>query len=483
MQMNVRIVFHAGVATIGFIALSGCKLGPEYQRPVTPEPEQFLGATHASVTSVSTNLTQLRNWWQTLNDPLLAELVACGLTNNLSIQNGIQKIRQSRAQLAQANAGLWPTLTGTSSFNYGKKFGDAAGVGYSATGAGIAGEWGGTFSGGFDAAWEMDIFGGYRREIEARESEYEGMHYTQHDLEISLASEIALHYLNIRMLQEVIDVTQSNLTTQSHSADITRKRHKAKMVSGLDLANAEGQVQTTTAQLPTLHAALAESILTLENLLSEQPNTRRQRLLSTTNFPALPADLPTTIPNELLRRRPDIRQAEAVLKAATARVGVEKAELYPRLSLVGALGASVPYSPNTWGDFTESLRLGPRLTWNILNAGRVKARIEERKALVEQALLAYQKTVLNAYKEAENTWQNYNEEVKRAAPLQQAVCSSQRAVRIAQELYKAGYSDYTEVLIAERALLAAQDLEVRHRTLRAQKLIAFYKALGGGIAY
>jgi len=479
MQINARVFLPAGFALIGLIAVPGCKLGPDYQRPVTQEPANFLGATQTVSAAVSTNLTQLRNWWLTLNDPLLAELVTRGLTNNLSIQSGIQKIRQSRAQLAQANAGLWPTLTGTSSFNYGKKFGDASGVGYSATGAGIAGEWGGTFSGGFDAAWELDIFGGYRREIEARESEYEGMHYTQRDLEISLASEIALHYLSIRMLQEAIAVTQSNLVTQSQSADITRKRHKAKLVSGLDLANAEAQVQMTTAQLPTLQAALAEYILNLENLLSEQPNTRKAQLLDTATFPTLPAGLPTTIPNELLRRRPDIRQAETVLKAATARVGVEEAELYPRLSLIGALGASVPYSPNTWGDFTESLRLGPRISWNIFNAGRVKARIEERKALVEQALLAYQKTVLNAYNEAEKAWQNYNEEVKRAAPLQQAVQSNQRAVRIAQGLYKAGYSDYTEVLIAERSLLAAQDLEVRHRTLRAQKLITFYKTLGG----
>jgi len=453
--------------------LAGCKLGPDYERPELAEPPSLLGAPATG------NLDQLTGWWQKLDDPMLAELVTHGLTNNLTVQTGLQRIRQVRAQLAQSNAGLWPTLTGTSSFNYGRKFGQQAGPGYNATGAGISGDWGGMFSGGFDATWELDLFGGVRREIEAREAEVIGSYFSQRDIEVSLSAEIATAYLNVRMLQSVLDVTRSNLTAQTQSADITRKRHEARAVSGLDLANAEAQVFTTTAQLPVLEASLADMILQLEYLLGERPNTWCGQLLTTASFPQLPPELPALLPNELLRRRADVRRAETALMAATARIGAAKAEYYPRFSLVGAIGLSAPTTLNNWAGLTETMRLGPRVTWNLFNAGRIRAQVEERRALMEQAVLAYQQTVLAAYREAESAWQGYNQEALRSEALGRSVEANQRAVRIAHELYQGGYSDYMGVLIAERSLLAAQDLQVRHRALLAQKLITLYKALGG----
>ena len=453
--------------------LAGCKLGPDYQPPALPEPQQILG------TAANANLEQLTSWWQKLDDPVLAELVSHGLTNSLTIQSGLQRIRQSRAQLAQINAGLWPTLSGGASFNYGRKFGQQSGIGYNATGAGINGDWGGSFAGGFDATWELDLFGGTRREIEAREAELLGTYLTQRDIEVSLSAEIAAAYLNVRMLQNVLDVTRSNLTTQTQSAEITRKRHEAKAVSGLDLANAQAQVFSTTAQLPALEAGLADTILQLELLLGELPNTRKAQLTATASFPSLPPELPAVLPNELLRRRADVRKAETLVMAATARIGVAEAELYPRLTLIGAIGLSAPTTVNQWAGFTETMRLGPRVTWNIFSAGRIRAQIEERKAQAEQAVLAYRQAVLKAYQEAESAWQGYNQESQRSESLDRAVEATQRAVRIAQEQFKGGYTDYMEVLIAERSLLAAQDTQARHRTLLAQKLIILYKALGG----
>jgi NodT family efflux transporter outer membrane factor (OMF) lipoprotein len=454
--------------------VAGCKVGPDYERPETAEPQQFLGAG-----ATSTNLDQLADWWQKLDDPVLSELVSHGLTNSLTVRSGLQRIRQVRAQLMQANAGLWPTLTGTASYNHGRKFGDVSGIGYNATGAGIGGEWGGMFSGGFDATWELDIFGGIRREGEAREAEVLGTYFSQRDIEVSLSAEIALAYLNVRMLQDVLAVTRSNLTTQTQSAEITRNRYEAKAVSGLDLANAEAQVFTTTAQLPALEASLADMILNLEALLGELPNTRKGLLLETATFPTLPPELPAMLPNELLRRRADVRRAETAVMAATARIGVAKADLYPRFSLIGAIGLSAPSTVNQWTMLTESMRLGPRVTWNIFNAGRIQAQVEERRAQAEQAVLAYQQTVLTAYKEAESAWQGYNQETLRSDTLSKSVEANQRAVSFAQELFREGFSDYMDVLIAERSLLAAQDAHARHHTLLAQKLIAFYKALGG----
>ena len=456
--------------------MSGCKLGPDYERPTLDEPQQFLAPENTS-----TNLEQLTDWWQKLDDPVLAELVSHGLTNSLTVQTGLQRIRQVRAQLTQISAGLWPTLTSAANFNYGRKFGQQSGPGWNAMGAGIGSDWGGMFAGGFDATWELDLFGSTRSEIEAREAELAGTYFSQRDIEVSLSAEIATAYLSVRMLQDVLAVTRSNLVTQTQSADITRKRHEAQAVSGLDLANAEAQVFTTTAQIPTLEATLADTILQLEFLLGEVPNTRKEQLLTTTSFPQLPPELPSAIPNELLRRRADVRRAETAVMAATARIGVAKAELYPRFSIIGAIGLSAPTTANTWVDLTETFRLGPRVTWNIFSAGRVQAQVEERRAQAEQAILAYQQTVLRAYQEAESAWQSYNRESQRGDTLDKSVEANQRAVRIAQELFKAGHSDFMGVLIAERSLLFAQDAQARHRALLAQKLITFYKALGGSL--
>lgn len=454
---------------------AGCTVGPDYQRPDVAEPETFLGEGRGA-----TNQVSLTGWWKTLGDPVLEGLVERGMTNNLTLQIGIQRIRQSRAQMMQSTSGLWPSLTHAANYNYGRKFGPPGGVAYSATGSGINGEWGGTFAGGFDATWELDLFGGLRREVEAREAEFSGMHYTQRDLEVSLSAEIAMTYLNIRMMQGLLEVTRSNLVTQTRSATITRKRHQAKMVSGLDLSNADAQLQSTAAQIPALEADLADRVLQLELLLGELPNSRKEYVLNASGSPVLPEALPRMIPNELLRRRPDVRKAETVLHAATARIGVAKADLYPRLSLIGSVGASVPSSVSTWNDFTESVRLGPRLSWALFSAGRIRAQIEEKRAVMQQAVFAYQQVVLTAYHEAESAFQGYHQEARRTAPLMDAVAANQRAVRLAQELYKAGYSDYTEVLIAERSLLATESEAVRHRAALAQKLIQFYKALGGG---
>ena len=465
-----------GFALLLFILLSGCKLGPDYQPPALAEPQHFLGSNENS-----THLEQLTLWWQKLDDPVLSELVSHGLTNSLTVQTGLQRIRQVRAQLTQVNAGLWPTLTGGANFNYGRKFTQQSGAGYNATGAGIGGDWGGMFAGGFDATWELDVFGGTRREIEAREAELVGTYFSQRDIEVTLSAEIAIAYLNVRMLQDVLTVTRSNLVTQTQSAEITRKRHAAQAVSGLDLANAEAQVFTTTAQIPTLEATLADMILQLEFLLGELPNTRKEQLLTTASFPQLPPELPSALPNELLRRRADVRRAETAIQAATARIGVAEAELYPRFSLIGAIGLSAPTTAIRWIDLTETARIGPRVTWNIFSAGRIRAQIEERKAQVEQTILAYQQTVLRAYQEAESAWQSYNQESQRSDTLDKSVEANQRAVRIAQELFKAGHSDFMGVLIAERSLLTAQDAQARHRTLLAQKLITFYKALGGSL--
>ncbi len=461
----------------GMVAvLSGCRLGPDH---VHPEFETPLDVGVFATTNAANPAAELSDWWRRLDDPVLSDLVTGCLTNNLSLRQGLQRIRQARARVYQARAGFWPEVTGTANYNYGRKYGELDGPGYSSTGSGIAGEWGGTFVGGFDAVWELDIFGGIRREVEARSADLAAVNYSQSDLEVSLAAEVASLYLDARMLQGVLNVTRSNLVTQTQSAEITRKRYRAKFVSGLDVANAEAQVSTTMAQLPALESSLTETVLQIEQLLGVLPNAYSLQILQSDTFPVLPLELPQVLPNELLRRRPDVRQAEMILAAATARVGVMESEIYPKFSLIGSIGVSSPDIEH-WTDFTDTVRFGPRFSWNIFNAGRIRQQVEERKAQMEELLLGYQKTVLRAYHEAESAWQSYTREMERSESLNNSVTFNQRAVKISQELYKSGMSDYMDVLIAQRSLLTAQDAYVRHQTLLARKLISLYKALGGG---
>ncbi len=297
---------------------------------------------------------------------------------------------------------------------------------------------------------------------------------------IIFTAEVALNYIDVRGFQEQSTIARRNLQAQQHNAELTRQRFQGGFVSGLDVANAEAQMASTAAQIPQLEQSAQQAIYRLSFLLGREPGALLEELSKPEPIPAAPPAVPVGVPAELLRRRPDIRQAEALIHAATADIGVATADLFPRISLTGNVGtqgtqfgALEDWSNRFWS-------VGPSASWNVFSTGRVRANIEVQRALQEQSLITYRQTVLNALQEVENALVASAREQEHYQALTQAVAANRRAVDLATKLYTQGQTDFLNVLQAQGSLyLSESALAGSARTL-STNLVALYKALGGG---
>jgi NodT family efflux transporter outer membrane factor (OMF) lipoprotein len=432
-------------------------------------------------------------WWKAFGDPTLVSLVNRAVVANLDLRQAQARVRQARASLGVAGADLWPTVDASGrysrSYNGGISFGGNGGISAGAGGA-VTGSSGGYSSGrpeardlfqiGLDASWELDLFGGVRRNIEASAADLQAAVEDRRDVLVSLIAEVGNNYLNLRGLQQQLVIADQNLEAQRHTAEITRKRYEAGFVNGLDVANANAQVATTAAQIPPLESSAQATIYSLSILLGVEPATLLRELTSVASIPPTPPTVPVGLPSDLLRRRPDIRRAEAQLHAATARIGVATADLFPRFSLSGSLGLS----GNNLNALTDGRNrfwsIGPAVSWPVFDAGRIRWNIELQHALQEQNLAAYQKTVLTALKEVETALTAYVREQEHGRLLAEAAANDRKAVDLAMQLYVAGKTDFLNVLNAQRALYVAEDALVQSTRSLSTNLIALYKALGGG---
>jgi NodT family efflux transporter outer membrane factor (OMF) lipoprotein len=298
---------------------------------------------------------------------------------------------------------------------------------------------------------------------------------------VTLAAEVALDYLDLRGLQRRIAIAERNLAAQRHTADLTRQRQQiGGLASGLDVAQAQSLVATTEAQIPALEASARQTIYALGVLLGREPAALLEELSAEAPVPTTPPEVPVGLPSDLLRRRPDIRRADAQLHAATARVGVATADLFPKFSLTGSLGLQGEKASSlvNWNNHFWSV--GPSVSWPLFDAGRIRSNIEVQNALQEQALLAYRRTILTALADVENALVAYAKEQQRRATLEDAVAADRRSVDLSQRLYAAGATDFLNVLTAQRSLLASEDALVESDLTVATDLVALYKALGGG---
>ncbi|MFO1431669.1 MAG: efflux transporter outer membrane subunit [Candidatus Competibacteraceae bacterium] len=481
---------------LGWLPL-GCTVGPDYQTPATPVPTTWQGLTVAATAPTSVPTTtpvQLVEWWKAFHDPTLSSLVNRAITANLDLRQAQARVRQARASLGVAGAGLWPTVDASGrysrSYNGSISSGNSGGASLGAGGNTGTGSSGGysrgspeardLFQVGLDASWELDLFGGVRRNIEAGEADLQAAEEDRRDVLVSLIAEVGNNYLNLRGLQQQLAIARQNLEAQQHTAEITRKRYEAGFVDGLDVANANAQVATTAAQIPPLESSAQATVYSLSILLGAEPATLVRELTPTAAIPPTPPTVPVGLPSDLLRRRPDIRRAEAQLHAATARIGVATADLFPRFSLSGSLGLS----GNNLSALTDwrnrSWSIGPTVSWPVFDAGRIRWNIELQNALQEQDLAAYQKTVLTALKDVETALVAYAKEQEHGRLLTEAVANDRKAVDLAMQLYVAGKTDFLNVLNAQRALFLAEDALVQSTRSLSTNLIALYKALGGG---
>lgn len=453
----------AGVALV----LSGCMtVGPDYHAPQPAVPAQWSAAADTGLADEA----MLTAWWRQFHDEVLDGLVADALQANTDLATAQAKLREARARRRLAGAQLGPSVNANASAT--RRHTSAA------SGTGRTTE---LYSAGFDASWEPDVFGGLRRGVEAAEADLGASTERLHDTQVSLVAEVALNYIDLRTAERRLAVTEANVAALQEAYDLTRWRLQAGLVSDLDAAQAETELESARAALPSLRTSATEARNRLAVLLGRTPVELGARLAEpTAAVPVAGGAVSTGIPADVLRRRPDVRAAERDLAAQTARVGVAQAARYPSFSLSGSLGveALTVGALGDSGTVTRSL-LGS-ITAPIFDAGRLRANVDIQDAVLEQTRLAYRAAVLTAVEDVENALTAVADTTERRAQLERAVASARSARDIAEQRYASGLVDFLSVLDSQRTLLNLEDQLASSNGDLARAQIQLYKALGGG---
>jgi NodT family efflux transporter outer membrane factor (OMF) lipoprotein len=410
----------------------------------------------------------LLNWWSSLGDPLLTELIERAASENLGLKEARARVREARARRGITKAGQFPTIDAGGSVKTGRSSEE--------TGTGSERE---LYSLGFDASWELDVFGGKKRAVESADAEIEASEEDVRDVLVSLLAEVALNYVEVRSFQARLSVAEANLGTQTETYDLTQWRFQAGLTTGLDVEQAKFSLEQTRAQIPGLKNSLEQAKNRLAVLLGRHPGTLGEALAERKAIPVAPLEVAVGVPADLLRRRPDIRRAERQLAAQTAQIGVATAQLYPKFTLVGSIGLEALDANRLFNAGSRTHSFGPTISWPLFDAGAIRSDIEVQTALQEQALIRYEAAVLTALEEVENALVAFAEEQNRRQSLTAATGSAGRAVELARYQYASGLITFSDVLTAERSLLSLQDQLAASEGNVTSNLIALYKALGG----
>ncbi|MFC3712153.1 efflux transporter outer membrane subunit [Sphingoaurantiacus capsulatus] len=457
--------------------LAGCTVGPDYKALSPAElgvPARFNAAAADVVTADQVDLAR---WWRGFNDPTLTTLVERGLAANLDISQAGSRLRQARASLRGTRGALFPTLSvgGSASRTIGRS--DGAFVDDNGNVTTTEGDQT-RFQLGFDAAYEADLFGGTRRSIEAARADLAGSEASLRSTQLTIASEIALSYLDARFAQVQLRVARDSLASLDETVQIVDWRVQAGLVGSLDLEQARQLRAQTAGNIPQLEASYTAAVNRLAVLLGETPGAVTPLIdaAAARDIPLAPAA--SDIPADVLRRRPDISIAERSLAAETARIGVQTAQLYPALRLSGSFGGS----GLSIGDSIDTSigNLIASITAPIFQGGQIRAAIEGQRAATDAALAAYRQAVLVALEETENALTQVAASERREREVLVADEASRNAVLLARSQYRAGLSDFQSLLESERSLLSSQESRVAARADRAIATVQLYKALGGG---
>lgn len=467
-----RVVGAAGLVA----ALAGCTVGPNYARPEAKVPEQYRQELQGGLAQ---RPAELAKWWTRLNDPMLNTLVDRAIAGNLDLREAEQRLREARAQRGVVAADQYPKVDASGSASRARQSRnvDSAQFGNRDSDFDNSAD---LYSAGFDASWEIDVFGRVRRSIEAADADVAAAAESRRDVLVSLLAEVARNYVDLRSLQEQLAIAHKNVRVQQDSLELAEARAKAGIASELDSRRAESQLASTRSQIPLLEQNLRKTTNRLAVLLGQQPGALADELASSQPVPPLPPDVPVGLPSDLLRRRPDIRKAERDLAGATARIGVATSELFPKFSITAALGMSSGQF-GSWGDASSRYwSFVPGFKWPVFEGGRIKSNIEVQNAREQQALIRYEKTVLLALEDVENSLVSYSREQLRTQDLEKSVAAEREAVALANELYTKGLSDFSAVIDAQRQLYQLEIQLALSQGNKTTNLIALYKALGGG---
>jgi NodT family efflux transporter outer membrane factor (OMF) lipoprotein len=451
------------------LTLVACAVGPDYVKPDIPEPAQWSRELRGGLNTTRPEAEELASWWTTLGDADLSDLMERAVAGNPDLKRALERIREARARRGIAQAGFFPAIDAGGSATVSR--------GSEEIGTGERREF---YAVGFDASWEIDVFGRVRRSVEAAQGDLEASEADYQDVLVSLLAEVALNYVDARTLQAQLQVAEENLKTQLETLQLTEWRFEAGLVSALDVEQARSNVENTRARLPSLRTGIEAAKNRLAVLLGEFPGILESQFLATKDIPETPLEVAVGVPAEVLRRRPDVRRAERQLAAQTARVGVATADLYPTLSLPGSIGLEALATHHLFASGSRAWNLTSSLAWPVFRGGAIRQNIEVQNALQEQALQQYEATILRALEEVENALVAYAEEQERRLALAEATASARRAAELARDQYASGLIDFQSVLDAERSLLSSQDQFAQSQGQVTSNLISLYKALGGG---
>jgi NodT family efflux transporter outer membrane factor (OMF) lipoprotein len=460
------------------LILAGCKtLGPEFIKPEAPIAKQWVEVNESAVSS---NQDEVSDWWTVFDDPVLNSLVEKAYRENLSLQIAGIRILESRAQLGIAVGNIYPQaqqvrggLTHIELSDNQPNISSAADTSY--RDADI----------GFDVGWELDLWGRFKRGVEAADADLLATIADYDDVLVSLTSSVASAYSLIRTFEERIAIARKNVEIQERSLKITNVRFENGATTELDVQQAKTLLLNTKASIPSLQIGLQQSKHALSTLLGLPPGNLEALLEGEGKIPSAAAEVAVGVPAELLRRRPDIRKAELQAAAQSARIGIAEGDLYPHFSLVGSIGlrAGDTFNSNL-GDLFQLNSIeafaGPSLTWDIFNYGRIKNNVRVQDARLQQLIVNYQNTVLEASREVEDALVGFLRAKEQVGYLVESVKAAERSVELALLQYRDGVADYQRVLDTQQALVAQQDLKTSSQGNISTNLIAMYRALGGG---
>lgn len=454
------------------LVLGGCTVvGPDYTEPQIELDADFtLLDSDAGLTVEQP--TQLADWWMTLHDPALNRLIDKAIKQNLDLRAATSQLRQVRALRNVSTGARFPTLDANAQAQRSRASESVVGQEADLTTN--------LYAAGFDAGWEIDLFGGVARAIEAAEADVDAAAESLRDVLVSILAEVALNYVEVRSFQERLRIAADNLASQEDTFELIQSRHAAGLVQDIDLERARSNVENTRSTMPQLSTELERASNRLALLLGEQPGAVDDLLTQSKPVPSPQIDVAVGVPADLLRRRPDIRYAERLLAAETARVGEATAELYPKLRLFGSVGLETLSGGSLFESASRTLGVGSIISWPLFSGGQVRNRIEAQSEVQEQAYIAWQMVVLSALEEVSNAITAYTNEQIRHAALQRSAESAVRAANIARSRYDAGIADFIEVLDTDRERLSVEDALAASNAEITTDLIRLYKALGGG---
>lgn len=467
-------------ALLGAAALAGCAtVGPDYRQPDVPTPAHFAEAEAPAGLSDA----ELAGWLRGFGDSQLDALVDRALAQNLDVQQAVARVREARARETVAGAASQPQLDAQGSVTRQRISENAIPVppGAGAGGGvfGLPGAEFSTFRVGFDASWEIDLFGRTQRSIEAARARHGAALWNRRDVQVTVAAEVADNYLALRTLQARIATAEEELARQERFERLAAARVRGGLVSGQDLEQQRSERAIAASVLSALRAQAEARTHALGVLTGSSPGALIAELRSTAALP-IPPSIPPGLPSELLRRRPDIRAAERELAASSADIGVAVADLYPRISLTAApaLVSTALGSLLDWG--SRSFSAGTAVSWPLFDGGRTRGNIAVANARHEQALIAYKKTVLRALQDVEDALSRTEGDRRQLAQLDQALRNAARAEDIARTRHRGGLVTLSDVLLAQARRIKLEDQVIETKGALARDSVALFKALGGG---